>query len=117
MKMDFTTVTGGLLPRVLSELSVGSVSGAAAPLSPFDLSGWSTWLASLEPSFVFLLSLPVLVAAAGLLAWRHEKTTQRRAEDRDAARWAGERPELRPHRRGDPGAFGTGTDGLGRKYR
>ena len=34
----------------------------------FDLSQWSNWFNSLEPSFVFLLCLPFAVAAAGLLA-------------------------------------------------
>jgi hypothetical protein len=34
----------------------------------FDLGRWASWFNSLEPSFVFLLSLPFIVAAAGLLA-------------------------------------------------
>jgi hypothetical protein len=34
----------------------------------FDLTHWANWFGSLEPSFVFLLCLPFVVAAAGLLA-------------------------------------------------
>ena len=38
-----------------------------------DLHHWMAWFSSLEPSFMFLLCLPFVVAAAGLFAdwFRH----------------------------------------------
>ncbi len=37
-------------------------------MSPFDLAAWSAWFASLDRGFVFLLILPFVVGAIGLLA-------------------------------------------------
>jgi hypothetical protein len=38
------------------------------------------WLAGLEPAFAFLLALPFVVAAAGLLAFRFESRGKRREQ-------------------------------------
>ena len=50
------------------------------------------WLAALEPSFAFLLALPFLVAAAGLLALRLEPRAKRRERRSGAIERAPGRP-------------------------
>jgi hypothetical protein len=39
----------------------------------FSLESWSQWLAQLDRGFVFLLVLPLVVAAVGLWAHFHDR--------------------------------------------
>lgn len=48
------------------------------------IADFGQWIAELEPAFAFLLALPFAVAAAGLVALRHESRARRR-EHRAAA--------------------------------
>jgi hypothetical protein len=39
----------------------------------FSLEAWSRWFAELDRGFVFLLVLPLVVAAVGLWAWYRDR--------------------------------------------
>jgi hypothetical protein len=49
----------------------------------FDLESWLAWLSGLDRGFIFLLTLPFVVALVGLWSAVAEKEEQREAEARE----------------------------------
>jgi hypothetical protein len=68
-------------------------TGSAGISEAFDLSHWLAWFAELDRTFVFLLVLPLVVAAVGLWAhFREEEQEREKKEDADAAQPPSDRP-------------------------
>jgi membrane protein implicated in regulation of membrane protease activity len=60
---------------------------SAAISEAFDVSLWLAWFAELDRTFVFLLVLPLVVAAVGLWAhFREREELREEREDENAAR-------------------------------